>query len=687
MWRKAEEFNDLFYSKENWLTKRIQQSAKTNVFHKFDDTSQQEWQALINLLTESLAITAKSVGLTQSEFLTNKFSIKDCTSIFNYIGSTLSRSGGVTISESMVLLKLFRKTYLDLVCNSLKDGMTNTLYCTFLERFFDRFELEFLARATGNSKSTVIPEQFSSDKEYVNNNKKYISALDNFFAPIILFDHEDNLLRINKEAARLLLDFRRSENQQRNKSFTEQVVNLFQLQITEFRHAVKDNSSYQTSLITSDGAKQYNVLLKKVLDENNCFEGTLVMLQDITEQLETEMHLQGAKDKAEEADKLKTAFLANMSHEIRTPMNAILGFTELMLNEKFDNNDRTEYLKLIRKSCNALLNIIEDIIDIAKIESKQLKIKYKPCKPFEVVSDLKAVFNETMRRYGINKDVELLLQVDKSEQDIIFYTDGERLKQVVSNLLSNAVKFTDHGSIKFGYKKIDQSNIFFFVRDTGMGIPDTMKDKIFERFFQLEKTQSLNVGGSGLGLAICKNIIQLLGGKIWVDSTEGIGSDFFFQIPCREVPKNSSDVENAAVEIKDCPDWSDKQFLIAEDDEINYLFLKEILAKTGVGILRAKNGLEAINMAEAEDKIDLILMDIKMPEVDGLEAAKYITTIRPELPIIAQTAYAMEGDMIKCSKAGCSAYITKPVDRQKLFSLIHRHIELHHKVREQSSLY
>jgi signal transduction histidine kinase/CheY-like chemotaxis protein len=674
-WESEESIN-LLNSKRDWLTEHIHYVLKNNLSNKLYDALQPDCSESVFVLIDTLVGTCRSSDLTSTQFLLNNFSANDFVVDFNKIYVQFESLLKKSLPDLFLVLKVYRQAFLDLMDVLHDQAELNQKYRIIIERFFDRIELIFLADSNADGRNTKVSERVPHSPEILKTTTMYPGILDHFYAPIMLFDHQDKVLIFNQEAQKLVAGLKIDNNEEPVGTINECMVKIFQQHLTEFRTAIQNDSSYITSFITKTGERKYKILLKKIKISELCSWGTLVILQDITEQMETELRMEKAINKAEDADKLKTAFLANMSHEIRTPMNAILGFTELMLNEKFENSDRTEYLKLVRKSSNDLLNIIEDIIDIAKIESKQMKIKYKPCRPYEMMSDLKAVFSETLHRFGTNLNLELVLQVDESDQNLMFYTDGERLKQVVSNLLNNAVKFTDHGSIKFGYRQIDQSNIFFFVRDTGVGIPDNMKEKIFERFFQMGKTKELRAGGSGLGLAICMNIIQLLGGKIWVDSIEGEGSSFFFRIPCREVPKFSSEGVNEIIDIHDFPDWSDKQFLIAEDDEFNFILLREIFSKTRVKILRAKTGLEAINTAETEDKLDLILMDIKMPEVDGLEAAKYILSIRPNLPIIAQTAYAMEGDMSMCTSAGCCAYITKPVDRQKLFQLIQGNLKL-----------
>jgi signal transduction histidine kinase/CheY-like chemotaxis protein len=668
MWREPEELLNLLNVSNDKLSWQIRQAAEELLPGFCNDISEWSWKEAIKQLCLSLVHYST---ITEKKVINEGAELNDFKLTFQAFRLTPH-------DNFVLLLKLYRKAFIDIL-PSYFIGSKISLYSKLIDNFFDHLEI------TSSLLDSNLVRSEKPNKMKLTDSIDYSSLFKNLPAPVLLFDLSGVLVNYNDQAARLLKEIRPIDSSS-NEIVDVRIINLFQFPLIDFGGSNEVSHSYQTSLVTNHGTRQFRVLLQKMTNFSGVSTIFIAMLEDITLQVETELNLESAKNKAEEADKLKTAFLANMSHEIRTPMNAILGFTELMLNEKFDNADRTEYLKLVRKSSNDLLNIIEDIIDIAKIESNQMKIKYKPCKPYDLLSDLKIIYNETLHRYGTYHDVELILQVDKSDQELNIYTDGERLKQVISNLLTNAVKFTNKGYIKFGFTRIDTSNLFFFVRDSGIGIPENMRERIFERFFQLEKTMALNVGGSGLGLAICRNIIKLMGGKIWVDSEEGKSSDFFFQIPCREVSLTSSS-ENVQQEFIDFPDWKDKRFLIAEDDEFNFIFLREIFQKTGACLIRARNGLEAIHAIETGENIDLVLMDIKMPEVDGLEATRYISRIKPEIPIIAQTAYAMESDRAKCINAGCCAYMTKPVDRQKLFQLIHHQLTTLQKkqIKQQTS--
>lgn len=350
-------------------------------------------------------------------------------------------------------------------------------------------------------------------------------------------------------------------------------------------------------------------------------------------------------------------------------MNAIVGFAELLSMSNPSKEEREEYLNLIKKSSNDLLTIIEDVIDIAKIESQQLKIVHKNLKLYDLFSDLKRIYDEILYKHD-KTNIKLTLRIPEAEKNLIIHTDPKRLKQVLSNLIGNAIKFTEEGHIEFGYKLAENKIVYFYVKDTGIGIPKEMQTKIFNRFIQVEESFDKNINGTGLGLAISKNIINLMGGNIWVSSKPAKGSNFYFYLPYLKAIQHT--VLKSPVDLirNENLDLSNYTILVAEDEEANFFFLKESLKKTGINIIRATNGLEAINLAENTNNIDLILMDIKMPEVNGIEASRYISHIKPNLPIVAQTAFAMDNDKKTCLDAGCFDYISKPIKRDKLIDII-----------------
>lgn len=389
-------------------------------------------------------------------------------------------------------------------------------------------------------------------------------------------------------------------------------------------------------------------------------------------QMHTAEELNAAITRAEESDRLKSMFLSNMSHDIRTPMNAIVGFSEMLLDPSISREESMRFLDIIINSGDALLRLINDIIDISKIEARQLKIIKSNFSLNELFSDLYLSFSEEMSR-NKHEDIRLIVNKQYPEKDYTLYTDIIRLRQIFSNLLGNALKFTDWGSIEFGYTFSDPKVFRFFVRDSGIGIPKDKMDIIFERFGQIEETHDRNKGGTGLGLAISKSLVELLGGAIWVESEVGQGTCIYFTLPAVSSTR-SSDLpgEISNVWDYDLLDWSDKLILVAEDVDSNYFLIQTILKKTGVQVQWAKNGQEAYEMCRKNYEIDLVLMDIQMPVMNGYDATREIKKIRPSLPVIAQTAYAMSGEKEKSIDAGCDDYIPKPLKKKELLSRIYR---------------
>lgn len=392
----------------------------------------------------------------------------------------------------------------------------------------------------------------------------------------------------------------------------------------------------------------------------------VVVINDITERLNFVESLKVAKMNAEESDRLKTAFLANMSHEIRTPMNSIVGFSNLLNDPKLKEEKRQEFLKHILQSSNVLLSLIDDIIDISKIEAGQMSVHVQETKVNEIVRSTFSSFKESNQ----NKDLELMLNIPAGTDSISSTTDPTRLRQILINLLSNAVKFTSKGSVEIGYKLDPQRNrphIEFYVADTGIGIKDNKHDLIFERFRQIDDSQSRKYGGTGLGLAISKKLVELLGGSIWLESKPKKGSTFYFTIPynlpiLEENDKQSFDSKKFK--------WKGKSILIAEDEDSNFELIKAALTNSQIKIHRANNGEEAVDFIKLDKPTDLILMDIRMPKLNGYDATRQIKKVRSEVPIVAITAYAMSEDETKSLKAGCDRYLSKPIRPARLLEVI-----------------
>ena len=395
-------------------------------------------------------------------------------------------------------------------------------------------------------------------------------------------------------------------------------------------------------------------------------------LRDINERLESQkQELEKAKEKAEESDRLKSSFLANMSHEIRTPMNGIMGFAQLLKEKEIPATKRKEFLDIIHSRTRHLLQIINDIVDISKIEANQLDIQKEN---FDLNNLMDNLYQEQKKvLQDLHKShLQLHLSRGVPQKEFFIYGDINRIRQILYNLLSNAMKFTKKGYIEFGYQPQNNQGINFFVRDTGIGIPKEKYDEIFERFRQVDESSSRPYEGTGLGLTICKNLVEMMGGAIQVSPNEENGTRFDFFLPCQVNTGAGSTPPNEKENLN--YDWQEKSILLVEDDPASQEYLKEGLHSTGVHVTTLETGEKTLEHIQEQPAFDLILMDIRLPGIDGLETTKRLRKYKPDVPVIAQTAHAMEEDQKKCIQAGANDYISKPIDIEKLLQKINQYI-------------
>jgi PAS domain S-box-containing protein len=389
--------------------------------------------------------------------------------------------------------------------------------------------------------------------------------------------------------------------------------------------------------------------------------------RDISPRKKFEQELEKARLRAEESDRLKSAFLANMSHEIRSPLNGILGFSDLLRGTILSKEKTQEFAEIIFNRGNHLMRLINDIIDVSKLDSGQMKIN-------PVALDLDALLREISHSFSQEMKLEgkgnIRLELVSPFQPFWIETDEMRLRQVLENLLSNAVKFTETGTIEFGYH-IRDSYLQFYVKDTGAGIPEDMQESIFDRFIQAAAHNEKQYGGTGLGLAIARACTRLLGGDIKVESTPGEGSVFYFTIEYHKAGMNKPGISE---ELPDTSLLNHDTILIAEDDDVSYRYFKEVLGEYDLTLLRSTSVKDTVNIALGTEPVKLVLLDIQLTDGEGWEAVRIINKHKPNLPIIAQTAYAFENDRQKSLKAGCNDYIAKPIRKDELLKLIFKYL-------------
>ncbi|MBI9058897.1 MAG: response regulator [Labilibaculum sp.] len=417
-----------------------------------------------------------------------------------------------------------------------------------------------------------------------------------------------------------------------------------------------------------------SVAISSIVDENDEILHFIGIKEDITEKKRILEELIEAKEKAEESDRLKSAFLANMSHEIRTPMNGILGFSGLLKEPKLTGEKQQRYIGIIEKSGARMLNIINNIVDISKIESGTMEIDLKETNINDQLDYVFIFFKPEVE----SKRIDLVLKNTLSVKEAIINTDSEKIYAILINLVKNAIKYTDKGSIEFGCDFIEKHNssfLQFFVKDSGVGIAEDRQEDIFERFIQADINDVQARQGAGLGLSISKAYIKMLGGKIWVESNKGIGSTFYFTLPYHPASNEKEIVKTEILLSNEENSIKKLIILIVEDDEPSEMLISLEIEEFAKKIVRASNGLEAVEACLNNPDVDLILMDVKMPEMNGYVATQQIRKFNKDVVIIAQTAFGLSGDRQKALDAGCNDYISKPYNKKDFNATIRKYFK------------
>ncbi|MDH5721044.1 MAG: response regulator [Spirochaetia bacterium] len=452
--------------------------------------------------------------------------------------------------------------------------------------------------------------------------------------------------------------------------------------IYEENYSLIENSYIETLCLKKDGQVF-------AVEANGSYftqpDGSIIsvgIMRDITRRKETEEALKTAKEKSEEAAKMKSDFLAAMSHDLRTPLNGIVGFTRLLLKEEHPPEQK-QYLEMIKRSSDLLMMLINDILDISKIEAGEMQIEKMPYSLRTLMDDISEIAEMFMKSKG--KDLDFRIEIKEMHEDYII-VDPFRLKQILNNLVGNAIKFTHEGHIELGARLKDEKKIEFYVKDTGIGIPEESIDDVFKPFKQAQGSITNKYGGTGLGLAICKKLVHLMGGEIRVKSKTGEnhGTVFYFEIPYEKAEKEilQSELEDKISISYNTEDEDNSRFriLVAEDNPVNQLLARKVIESAGYNVEIVEDGSKAVMRYKENDNIDLILMDMQMPVLDGLHATEAIRFLeilkgsRRKMPIIALTADVMAGDIEKTKIAGCNDFLPKPINHDILLKTIKRYI-------------
>ncbi|RLD52890.1 MAG: hypothetical protein DRI94_01715 [Bacteroidetes bacterium] len=507
-------------------------------------------------------------------------------------------------------------------------------------------------------------EDLKKAKEIAEESEQRFKDLTNLLPQIIYeCDIEGNLTYVNEQA----FEFFRYTREDFEKG-----INLMQALIPEDREKAKTDfqkvlqgeepENRNFTALRKDGTTFPVLIFSSVTLKNKKPVGLRGVIIDITDLKKAQEETLKAKEKAEESDRLKTEFINNMSHEIRTPMNGILGFSELLSTPDLPPEKLINYISIIQNSGKQLMRIIDDILEISKLGTKQVKAIENKVYLNDLFLELFSIFDIRAKE---NK-TPLYLKKGLPDTESMVLTDSSKLNKILSNLLENALKFTNKGFIEFGYR-VKNDTIMIYVKDTGIGIKPEKQETIFERFSQEEKKVSEHAGGLGLGLSIAKENAELLGGTITLESEKGKGSTFYITIPYKPFEDNHI----IKTKKKTMTDKKTQTILIAEDEEVNFIYIETLLEYfvKDLIVLHAIDGKQAVELCKERSDIDFVLMDLKMPVMDGYEATKLIKEFRPDLPVIAQTAYSTPEEKEKALKAGCDDFISKPISKE-IFSKV-----------------
>jgi len=565
------------------------------------------------------------------------------------IGLDMNRLPNVEIVRNLGLTLTGMNTIYEGEYTSFTAGKTTPVRVLFNPFFADRGKVE-----GGIGIVEDISERKMAEEALLQSELRFKSLIELAVDAILLGDPEGNIIGVNEQALRLT-------GYSKDELLYSSISILFseeELKRAPFRYDLLAKGELvrtNRNLLRKDGTTLPVEMKTKIMPDRTYQS----FIRDMSEWNQAREELNQALEKAKESDRLKSAFLANMSHEIRTPMNGIMGFAHLLKYSDLTGEKKDEYVDIIQKSGERMLNIINDLIDISKVEAGQAEMLLSETDVNEILDYLFDFFSPEIGRKGLTTEVRKAC----NNPDSVILTDNDKLLAILTNLVKNAIKFTKEGSIVFGYECYEES-LQFFVKDTGPGISTDKQDSIFERFVQEDLSISKAYEGAGLGLAISRAYVELMGGKIWVESEPGKGAAFYFTVPLRR----TGAAEIASEEEKKPENQIERKLkiLIVEDDEASMMFISILIEGYANTLFKAENGKKALELFRENPDLDLIMMDIKLPDIDGYTLSREIRKTNREVVIIAQTAFAQAGDRELATAAGCDDYIVKPISEQVL---------------------
>lgn len=680
---------ELIESNEDWLMERVLSYAKEGDYTRYTSTLVEAWRASIVGLSEPLLELIEK-GDKVPELVADMDFSSDPSAAFGVLEAKRHRERGITLGLFLGLYKYYRQTYVDLVMEAGFEVEQTQRYRYLLDRYFDLVELGFSTQWTAQSEADKLAELQNSNRLLANEKNKYLTIFESLDDPVIFIDENFHIKNINNAALQNFSDEKESSG-----AMYYGTASCLQLEEALVGNLSKDQAAheFEQELKTRAGGRLFFIKQNIMLDISEKFSGMVLILRDITESRRTELALQQinhdlvrAKETAEVANNSKSVFLANMSHELRTPLNAILGFSELMAKDSSLSIKQIESLDVINHSGNHLLTLINDVLDMSKIEAGHIYLEAEPVDLGILVADVV----DMMQIQAAEKGLQLFLDQNSDFPQHI-KTDSAKLRQIFINLLNNAVKFTEEGEInlRLGMHDNHADNIILRieVEDTGIGIAEADLDYVFKPFEQLGVQHKLS--GTGLGLALTKQFVELMEGSINVKSTRGNGSLFYAEIPVELVREGKiSTIETSHRRVKKFksaePEW---RILIVEDEANNRLLLHRQLESVGFSVREAVNGEEAIQQFK-DWQPNLICMDMRMPVMDGYEATRSIRALPggTEVKILALTASAFKEQNEQIMTVGCDAVIHKPYKEPDIFAAMKEQLGINYIYEETSEL-